>query len=43
LPSLGTLVRALRAPSLSAGAMPVLAVTALVAYEGLPVSGLVSR
>ena len=41
MPSLGTLVRALRAPSLSAGAMPVLAVTALVAYEGHPVSGAV--
>jgi len=39
LPSLGTLVRALRAPSLSAGLMPVLTVTALVSYEGATPSG----
>jgi len=36
----GTLLRALRAPSLTAAAMPVLCVTALVAYEGQPVNGL---
>lgn len=35
MPSVGTLVRALRAPSLSAGAMPVLTVTALVASRGV--------
>jgi 1,4-dihydroxy-2-naphthoate octaprenyltransferase len=40
LPSLGVLIRALRAPSLTAGAMPVLTVTALVAYEGVTPSGL---
>jgi 1,4-dihydroxy-2-naphthoate phytyltransferase len=40
LPSLGTLVRALRAPSLTAGAMPVLTVTALVASRGAHVDGL---
>ncbi|MFI5317543.1 MAG: prenyltransferase, partial [Myxococcota bacterium] len=39
MPSLGTLVRALRAPSLTAGAMPVLTVTALVAYEGTTPNG----
>jgi 1,4-dihydroxy-2-naphthoate octaprenyltransferase len=39
LPSLGTLIRALRAPSLTAGAMPVLTVTALVAYEGVTPNG----
>lgn len=39
MPSLGTLVRALRAPSLTAGAMPVLTVTALVAYEGVTPNG----
>jgi 1,4-dihydroxy-2-naphthoate octaprenyltransferase len=39
VPSLGTLVRALRAPSLTAGVMPVLTVTALVAYEGVTPSG----
>jgi 1,4-dihydroxy-2-naphthoate phytyltransferase len=39
LPSLGTLVRALRAPSLTAGAMPVLTVTALVAYDGVTPNG----
>jgi 1,4-dihydroxy-2-naphthoate octaprenyltransferase len=39
LPSLGTLVRALRAPSLTAAAMPVLTVTALVAYEGSTPNG----
>ncbi|HTO07859.1 MAG TPA: prenyltransferase [Myxococcota bacterium] len=35
MPSLGTLVRALRAPSLTAGAMPVLTATALVASRGV--------
>jgi 1,4-dihydroxy-2-naphthoate octaprenyltransferase len=39
LPSLGTLVRALRAPSLTAGLMPVLTVTALVAYDGVTPNG----
>ena len=39
MPSLGTLVRALRAPSLTAGAMPVLTVSALVAYEGVTPNG----
>jgi 1,4-dihydroxy-2-naphthoate octaprenyltransferase len=39
LPSLGTLLRALRLPSLTAGAMPVLTVTALVAHDGHPVRG----
>jgi 1,4-dihydroxy-2-naphthoate phytyltransferase len=40
VPSVATLLRALRAPSLTAAAMPVLCVTALVAYEGHAVSGL---
>ena len=40
MPSVGTLVRALRAPSLTAGAMPVLSVTALLVHEGAAVSGL---
>jgi len=40
LPSVGTLLRALRLPSLVAGAMPVLTVTALVAYEGVTPSGI---
>ncbi len=40
MPSVGTLLRALRAPSLSAAAMPVLCVTALVAWEGHAVNGL---
>jgi 1,4-dihydroxy-2-naphthoate octaprenyltransferase len=35
--NLGTLVRAVRAPSLTAGAMPVLTANALVAHQGLPV------
>jgi len=40
LVSFGTLVRALRAPSLSAAAITVIAVTALVAWEGHAVNGL---
>lgn len=36
----GTLLRALRAPSLTAAAMPVLCATALVAYDGHAVHGL---
>jgi 1,4-dihydroxy-2-naphthoate phytyltransferase len=40
VPSLATLVRALRAPSLTAGAMPVLTVTALVASRGAHPDGL---
>ena len=36
----GTLLRALRAPSLTAAAMPVLCVTALVVYDGQPLNGL---
>ena len=39
LPSIGTFVRALRAPSLTAGAMPVLTVSALVASRGVTPSG----
>jgi len=39
VPSLGTLLRALRLPSLTAGAMPVLTITALVAYEGTTPNG----
>jgi len=39
VPSLGTLLRALRLPSLTAGAMPVLTITALVAYDGVSPSG----
>jgi 1,4-dihydroxy-2-naphthoate phytyltransferase len=39
LPSIGTWVRALRAPSLTAGAMPVLVVTALVASRGVTPDG----
>ena len=35
----GTLLRAVRAPSLTAGAMPVLTANALVAYQGFPVDG----
>jgi 1,4-dihydroxy-2-naphthoate octaprenyltransferase len=37
--SVGTLLRAVRAPSLTAGAMPVLTANALVAYQGFPVDG----
>jgi 1,4-dihydroxy-2-naphthoate phytyltransferase len=39
VPSLGTLLRALRLPSLTAGAMPVLTITALVAYDGVTPNG----
>jgi 1,4-dihydroxy-2-naphthoate phytyltransferase len=37
----GTLLRAVRAPSLTAGAMPVLTANALVVHQGFPIDGLV--
>jgi 1,4-dihydroxy-2-naphthoate polyprenyltransferase len=39
MPSVGTLLRALRLPSLTAGAMPVVTITALVAYQGATPNG----
>ncbi len=39
MPGLGLLLRATRAPSLVAGAMPALVLTALVAHQGHPVDG----